>query len=660
MPSPAVERELRASGDTQLLRQAQRAERPKAGPKPALAEILELYEYLREYYREWREEALEERKRRYLKDKLPARIQKEQFDGRRFFSRLTHNEINRVVGQQTDNPPRFIIPAAGDSPAEKEAGIKQTRWANNLLEALERGTKGRRGMNIRRRLADLQNEIGFCGLEVYLTSAYDDLDGELSPDETPASNLKRLEESTRQRRMPFGVRIIDGLNLLLDEGDDDVQAALIVEDKPIASQTRRYPHLKGKVGKAPMPGAAGYPSDQGAVAPSGVTTVQTIRYYDAYWYAYIVDGVFAVEPKPHGLPGIPVFPLYGMVTGSPNLEEGIEGICWGMGSAELAINDMMTLMMDVTWKNRHPKFVVETELQGRFLPDPNNPNAPMALDLSDIDTVQQLLPGQKLVNGYKDWEPYFQMPMLELALSIWGRSAQNPIAQGQSPGADPAGYTVATLTDNAGTVYKDNIANEAKLWGQVVDFVRRMVRETIKLPVPLTASAGRGKVGVEWLALTPEDVSDVPAIVTIDPNSDAHRLANRQSWMEGNERGYVPRREVQVRAFGAEDPEEWDDEIVLDGMRERIAQMAVEGAMTEVGMLQMPPPGAQGGGLVDQNGNPMPPSGGAGPSGPPIPQGPPSPQPPTVGGAAQGASTAFTGSARAGQDNGYVPASRRM
>jgi hypothetical protein len=661
MTSPALERELRASGDQKLLSAVENKAKPKVPAKPELSEVMELYEYLKTAQLDWRATAFEERKRRYLQDKLPPRIQKEQFDGRRFYSRLTHNEINRVVGQQTDNPPRFTVPPAGEEEDDKLRAAKQTRWANNLLAALQRGNKGRRGTNLRRRMADLQNEIGYGALEVYLTDAYDDLDATESPDLTPKENLKRMEASTRARKLPFGIRVVDGLNLLIDEGDDGVEAVLIPEAKPAASVLRRYPKLKTALQKdAPRPGAAGYPMEQATTPPTGVMTVDTIRYYDAYWYVYIVNGVIADGPRPHGQPGLPVFPFYGLITGSPNFEEGVEGICWGMGSAELSINDMMTLMMDVMWKNRHGKFVIETDLEGRFLPDPNNPSSPMAIDLSDPDHVQQLLPGQHLINAYKEWQPFFQMPILNLALQMWGKSAQNPIAQGESPGADAAGYTVATLSENAGVIYKDIIENEANVWAQVFDHIRRLIKETLKLPVPL-ACRGQGSAynKVEWLSLGPDDITDVPCVVKIDPYSDAHRLANRQSWMEGNQAGYVPRREVQVNAFGAEDPELWNDEIVLDGMRERVAQMAVEGAMTDVQMLAAP----QTSGLVDASGNELPSTlGRGGAVGPPTPQGPSQPQAPTVGAAQQRASASpqFTGAARGGEDNGYVPRNARQ
>lgn len=652
MTSPAVRRELTQSNDRRLLAELQARNKPDI-PEPTVPEILETYEYLRQYYQAWRTAANEERERRYLKDQLPKRMQAEQIDGRRFYTRLSHNEIMKVVSQQTDNPPRFIVPAAGDRNEDKEKAQKQTRWANNLLAALQRQGGSRRNANLRRRLVDTQNEIGLAALEVFLTGSYDGIVAEPQPDETPAQTLERLDRITRQRKLPFGIRVVDGLNLLLDEDDDYGKIAMIAEQKPWAMVHRRYKDkLKdGVVAFSPSPGAAGFAMDQVISQPTGVDTVPTIRYYDDRYYCYIVNGVAVDGPREHNLPGNPVFPLYGPVTGAANLEQSIQGICWGMGPSEVALNDIITIMIDTMWKTRQPKFVIETSADGRLIPDEANPERAAVLDLSNLEEVQQLNPGQVLKNAHENWEPWFQLPLVNLLFSVWGRSAQNPIAQGESPGADTAGYTVATLSDNATTPYKDNVLNEANLWANVMDYIRLLIRDTIKVPTPLTVPLqNKRKVGVEWLALGEDDITEVPTICTIDPNSDAHRLANRQSLMEGNQAGYLPRREVQTKAFGAEDPEAWDDEIVIDGMRERLAQLAVEGVLQEAQLLQQPPnPYAQGGGGP---GAPLPGPGG----GPAVPSGgPPPPQAPQVGAAQASASRQFQGAARGGEDNGYVP-----
>lgn len=659
MTSPAITRELARSGDTSLLRELESKNKPNI-PKPDLPYIMATYEDLRSAYTDWRRAAKEERDRRYFKDQLPKKMQKEQLDGRRYYTRMTHNEIMRVVAQQTDNPPRFLVPASGPYSHDKEKGQKQTRWANNLIEALERQAKNRRGANLRRRAVDVQNEIGFAAFEIYLTNAYDGIKAEGAPDESPAKQLERLASLTRQRKLPFGVRVVDGLDLLLDEDDDFGTVAMICQEKPLASVKRKY---GDGVTDAPKPGSIGYGMDQAnADRPSGVTTVPTIRYYDDRWYCYIVNGVIVDGPKEHGLPGNPVIPFYGPVTGSANMEQGVQGICWGMGPSEIALNDIITIMMDTQWKNRQPKFVIETASDGRLIPDETHPDKPATLDLSDLEAVQQLNPGQVLKNAYENWEPWFQLPLVNLLFQVWGKSAQNPIAQGESPGADTAGYTVATLSDNAATVYKDNILNEARAWGQVVDFIRLMIRDTIKVPVPLTVPmADRRKGGVEWLDLGPEDITEVPTLTRIDPNSDAHRLANRQSWMEGNKAGYVPRREVQVNAFGADDPEGWDDEIVLDGLRERLAQLAVEHGLQDAQAVSTPPAGNPWQAGPGQQPPPQPSGAGGGPSGPatPGPQ-PPPPNAPSVGAAQSAATRQFAGAARGGQDSGYVPMSARQ
>jgi hypothetical protein len=65
-----------------------------------------------------------------------------------------------------------------------------------------------------------------------------------------------------------------------------------------------------------------------------------------------------------------------------------------------------------------------------------------------------------------------------------------------------------------------------------------------------------------------------PAIVTIDPLSDANRMAATQQKAELNKQGFIPRREVQ-RAAGADDPAAWDRMLIVDTAMEQLASLAI-------------------------------------------------------------------------------------
>ncbi len=682
--TPQLEKELALAGAdgaaiTAQLAADQTALLDKLYPAPTEREITDLYATLRSREQAWRNSALRERSRRYMRDVTPEKFKKNLQGDRRFYSRMTHNEIARVVGAQTMNAPKVIILPSGDTPKARDAAAKETRWSNQLLQAFERLS----AKPIRRRVVDCQNEIGKAFYEVYLTGSYDDLETEprivadpssgMEREETPTEVLKRTEGDLQSRRLPIGLRYVDGLSAFVEEGDEGVSRALIVEYK--SRRTVFESMLKKGIDLSemadPAPQAYGSPTDYPQT--SGDRTIETIRYYDQRWMAYLVNGKLVGEIEEHGLPGVPVFPVWGMVTGSPNEDEQVEGICYGMESMELTVNDLLTLAVDVQYTYSRPKFVIETPIDKDIMRNaPGSPDAgkPAVVDLSQPGVVQ-LNPGQKLVNVLQGFQPYLQLPVIQTVMSLWQRSGLNPIAQGESPGASPAGYTVSTLTENATSVYEDCVRNEAQAWSRVVDFCRKMVRDTIKERVYLSAPVMDGtKAGSEWLGLAPDDVSETPAIVTIDPTSNANRMAKRQSLQEGNKQGFIPRRVVQLEGYGADDPSAWDDEIILDAGEQQLAQWSVQSAMEALQAFgqqaQAPPPGS---GLVGPDGQPVssadPRFAGAGTPAPP--------NPPSVGAEQAAAShggvfgtkpgpAAFpSAAARAGQSsNGYIPANQKV
>lgn len=688
MATAKAKRALKEAGDEDILAEVEAAEEAEitadALEKPELSELLEYFDELRNIKSAWDIKATRERERRYLKDKLPLRWQNGMQDGRRFYSRLTHNEVIHRARQQTSNLPQCSILPDGMDEADTRKAATQTRWANELMPAFERQNPG-----FRMRAVDCQLEIGFAAYEVYLTGSYDDLDYEPrdKPDgtsEKPHEILARNEKDARNRKLPMGVRFCDGQSLYIDRDEGQVCAAFIYERKAWHSTKRRYKKKGKDIGDkpndrpSPNPGDYGFPGGDtsGKTGPGGVETCETIRYYDEHWYAYIVNGRFVEGPVLHKLTGgVPVFPFMGVITSAANWEDGVEGICWGLESAELLINDTMTLEADNVHVYSRPKWVIQTPVAGTIMPAAPGQKQPgqngAVLNLNEPG-IKQLNPGQELVNATKDFVPFMAQNFLSTALALFGRSTQNPIAQGESPGASPAGYTVATLTGNATSVDNDQVKNEAVAWGQVVDCCRRIVRDTIKHPVWMAAPMENNESGgVEWLKMEPEDITEVATICEIDPDNDATRLANRQSWIEGNTGGYVPRREVQIRAFGARDPARWDYELIKDKAQARLADLAVEMAIEETrafGMGEPPPPPPPGSGLVGPNGEELPstlrqPGAGGAPS---------DPNAPPVGAVQSQASQASSqalkpggmkandAQQKAGQNRGYVPTSERM
>jgi hypothetical protein len=659
-------------------------------PEPTLSDIEQLEADLSSEFSEYHAYADKISDLRYQRDETPAKWARFLEQGRRVRSRLTHNEILRVVSMVCRNPYNIHIPPSGPGEQRDVRAQKQARWANAFLAANER----RSSRPLRRIVVDGAAEAGLAGWEIYLTDAYDKLDTDTYKEihderdgehvvrtETDAEYMKRTEAELQSAGLPVCVRPVHRSALLMEKNDEGVERVIIRERKPYRQVyyklQKKYASDNDKLEKLrlPKPGTRGWPvsSTSGgsqsrtisrmSYGSSADGDVETWRYYDARWYVYIVGGKIVEGPTEHNLPGVPFVPVEAIVTSSPNPAEQYEGITWGMGEIELALNDILTFGIDTQYTFNRPRPVVETEVGGKVLMDPRNPRTPARIDFSDPNRVPQLLPGQHIVDAYKDFNPKIAIELLQTLENLWQRSGRNPVAQGSSPGSDVAGYTVNSLMGAADDLYGILLDNDARAWGQVIDFVRQTIKYTIGNPVYLAVpGVGNRKGQTEWLALGPDDIDDTPCIVTIDPTSEANRLAKVNVYSQGWKDGVIPRRELQEKAYGAEDPERWDDEIIEEMTVQRVVGILIDSVIQRLlqaatpGMV--PPPGGPEAGMPG-----APPQQAGAPGASSLPPTPPTP--PTVGAGQKAASQGNAGApgagnpammgSIAGQNNGFTP-----
>lgn len=637
-----IERELEEAGAGDVaaeLKRKQAAQAAKDHPKPEAADIADWYEYLRQRFRRYLDgvspqsqdeddggDSLQTiRDMRYGRDKLPSKLLTKQNYTYRVRSMLSHNEIDRVVALMGRNPLQFTVPASSESGPAKERADKQTRWLNELPAAIERQST----FPLVQRLDDAMVEGGLVGLECYLTGSYDDIDYEYGEGETDSQYKERIRGAKRQRRLPFSFRYVDGSSLLFWEDEDGVAVVLIVEKK-------RWRNLSAKVRAkltsdewnkeaSPRPGDPGSP---GELFQSGqIEDVQTIRYYDRYWYAYTVNNEI-MECEPHGMPGLPVGIGTARVTSSSQYNEMFQGATWGRTRLEQAINDLMTIQVDKRATFMRPKLIATSNQQWAMT---LNEGQPFNLDLSG-DGVTFIPPGYEIQDAFEKFNQNENDPLIQLLLSFYQVGGMSPVAQGESPGSDVAGYTVNTLQGAANAKYEGLLDNKARLWMWAGDFSRLVVRDVVGEPVEFAAPMDdRKKGGTVWLSLGPDDVDETPCIVTIDPLNDTNRMAIAQHYMNGLAAGLVPPEEVQRKGYGAKDTSEWNAGVARWELRKRLAARAADEALRRIDEASMPPVDT---GLVGPDGQPLPPSGGM-PGMPGMPPGmgamPAPPQPPTVG-----------------------------
>lgn len=592
----ALAREVMPEEVAAVERADQRAIRRRF-PKPNEMDILEAKQRLEELWREWRfgseEPAVEDgtslffpkngipgavrvRAMRYHRDRMPKKWEELLNVPYRYRSNLTASEIDRAVALATRNVPKIEIKASGREPSAQDRADAETRWAQFLIPALERQANE----PLLRMFADATFESGHGAFEVYLTDSYDNIEPRREG-ESHEDWLERTDDTIRalaeRHRLPIGVRVPDPLSVLIERDDYGVSCGMIVEKKPYR---QIFSELKERLGDKrieelmlPRPGTPGWPSgyDANSGSPSG--EAETIRFYNRYWYAYMVAGKIVDGPHPHGLPGVPLITAYGNTTSSANLAERLQGVVWGMVEQEQAINDWITTEIDVAMTYGRPAPVVTRHPEAPV--DPTD--GPGSVDLSNPRKAPRLRPGERVDDAYGNFQHRIPPHVLNVMMSIRERNGMSPVSQGESPGSDPSGFAINSLQAAGQMRYEIWLDNLGRSIGMLIDFIRRCVKDgpimdTVMVPVETKEGL------MDFLGLGPEDISDMPSVVTLDPMNDVNRLAIRQSLIAGNQAGYIDRAEVQKKGFGVEDVEAMDNRIALDTAKVSLIGMALEEA----------------------------------------------------------------------------------
>ena len=624
-PQLVAELELTEDGRAELAvkRRERKAELDRLWPEPVLGDIMELKDRLERERTGWSDEVALVRMMRFNNDQTPKKwadklnIPPE----RRFHSNRTANEINRVVGTMGRNPPKVTIRPASNTQVSIQRAEKQSAWGGELLRYIERNSV----YPVWSRGDDAAAETGLGGFEWYMTDRWQDVERlikDRDPEVDDPELDKRIDEELKLAGCPFNIRPVDALSLYFDVGEDGIETAIIYERKHYAIV---YENIKKRLSsdelekaQLPAPGARAWPARQfetswtylGAeqtksFAPDAQGQVECIRYYDKRWFVEIVAGK-VVESKEHKLPGVPIFPQFGKLTSNPSTAYMMQGITMGMVSQELAINDLFTLALDNQMTYGRPFPVVTTSENGSSNIDKDG--QPQVIHLDDPSRPPMLGPGQTIVDAFGAFRGNIDMQFVQATDSYWQVSGQNPIAAGESPGSDPSGYAINSLTSGAQALYESMLDNKCQTLGRIIDFSRMAIRDRIHETVYLSVPALKGK-GIEYIGIGPDDIDEVPSEVSVDPMSDTQRMAFTEWLASGNKGKYIARRTVQQRGYGGviTDPDDEDKELLRDDIRQMLIPFMTQVIVQTVAQDAFPAPTAPAPG-----GPPLSPPGGGG------------------------------------------------
>lgn len=572
-------------------------------PKPTVSDIRALRDWLQEFYRPLheghqlyaanknREGARYTgltglRKLRYGQDTTSEKLYRRLSNDVRVRSMQSHNLIFKVRSLLSRNPMQVSVPAESGSGPAIDRATKETRWANELQKAFaRRGT-----FNPFQESDDAQCEA-FGGWVFFLRDAWDTIDmepGEGDEDESgkPTKGYEeRIGKEKRERGLPFGIRALDPLSTLIDPTEDGegINAVIIVERKrarPLLEKLRSKGEDIAERVKAGAFGGSGFD-------PNSVDgEFETIQYFDPCWYAYIVEGT-EVEVTKHGLPGVPVFPAWGFITSARNMGDKFQGVSYALQMTEAIANDVLTQEVDSRLTYNRVKLIGEAEA-GVNEPDEE------VLDIQGPD-AKLLPPGYALKDAFAGFRSSAVDPAIQTMLGLGAQQSAPSVMSGQSPSGDASGYSLNLLTQNAIGPYSPLLDNKATAWGNLVDFIRKTVKYTLResVPLPIAHTGENGETTVEWLELAPDDISDIPCIVSVDPTSDLEKIAISKWLLEGVNGGYVPPRILQEQGYGSKDASAWDEEIIRAQAKrmygQSLVQLAYQELMQEIQATQEPP-----------------------------------------------------------------------
>ena len=495
----------------------------------------------------------------------------------------THREITNVVSSIMQNRPVVTVAKSGPTAEDEDIAIRQEVFCSAVLEAFEDYAR----QPLWWRAVDNLAEDSLGAFELYETPERFEVDPE-------------DEIDVFRRAMPLGVRTVDPRSLYYDFDDPSNPIVVICERKARRHlYERREARLSStdakEAAERPKPWTDGSPSEASEYGYNieGEDEVETIRYYDRRWFCYMV-GSELVTCEEHPFTDVPVVIGWGPINGSSKTSERHIGITSSSANLERALNEFSTVTLDQKIAFNGPKMAIEQDKDA-----PSDADGVTNVDLSSegVDSVPQLPPGARVVNMAREMMTPTDPYMFGFLQGQLGQGQMNPVATGQSPGADPAGFAINALQQGAQLPYGALYENYANMLARLLNLVRSYIKHNDEL---FSLQVNRDDDHVEWLDLTADDITDVPVKVTIDEIGPQQRAAVAAYYRDGVQAGLVGEPEAMQKGYGQRDWRVTKRQIQKDQLWKMLTpvvlQEIVRRAMPEVYAMQMGGQPQEGGG----------------------------------------------------------------
>ena len=280
-------------------------------------------------------------------------------------------------------------------------------------------------------------------------------------------------------------------------------------------------------------------------------TATFIEYWDRDQFCYMVDETVVREPADHGYGRPPFFEAQLNITSSPKTEHQYMGLAAPLIGVSDFKSSFTTMMTNSAYLNAYPTPTYEPT--GEFSQMP--PDTKLELKIGE---------GHVSPTGYK--LVYIQTPPLGTDLMRayeWVKQSSDevalaPILQGILP-VEASGTLAMTMITVAKAILNPGLKNLGRMFNEMAGFILEQVETTLAENVPIG----------EDLELGPDDIKGYYKVThDLEPIMPAERMQKAVFLADAYQRGAVSMQYYRQEGIGIHDPEQMDEEVMVEKMRE--------------------------------------------------------------------------------------------
>lgn len=537
---------------------------------------------------------------------------------------FTRDTWLRVTAALTrDTPVTHVEPLDKTEPARDAANLAE-RWTWGAFEGMNRDQRAQTDMIHESTKALVRDEESVLKV-VHRPDAWAAFP-ERGKSEGAGAYLKRRESEKRRSRLPTAWRVVDRLSMLFGDGEFGDDWAIEYGEYPLPYLRDRYGMVEQDDSDAgrrrlvdPAHRLGGMPKPEAELQSAAGRCIK-IEYWDAQWWAVVVDGAMA--------PGFPKRnPYHGRL---PYFRAKADPVLFALSFLQPGLDALITMKLNWSYLGAYPSPKITTLPNVAGVPSLDIPGGDPGSAEEDQDQALVWKPGKAIdLPVGKDLSFLVPPPvgqdineMIGIVRGLIDVAGVPSVFRGVG-GSDQAGYAINQLIAAANLTYRKLGESLQRQFEAAGEFLWHIVRYSIRDEVPVLSSAG-GDTEHPWLALKPDGRPTAycapvsllgPLSVRFRPVLPTDEQARSMIAVQlvNAPKPLMSRRRAIEKFLQEEDPEGLLDEIAVeDALAESpLREMVIDQALREAG-IHPPPPTS---GLINPDGSPLV----AAPPGPPTP-----------------------------------------